>query len=59
MHEQKICSLLGTGPLGVNTNCKGSRCAWWDEERSLCSLVSIAQSLNGMDRGGIATTEVV
>lgn len=58
MNEKKVCPLLGAGPLGVNTNCKGNRCAWWEEEQGRCALVSIAQSLNSLDRDGIGTYEV-
>lgn len=53
MNEQKICPLLGAGPLGINTNCKEGCCAWWDEED--CAIITIAQSLQGLDRGGIVT----
>lgn len=27
--ENKICPLLSSGPIGINTDCKGERCAWW------------------------------
>ena len=57
MNEPKICPLLGTGPLGVNTNCKGDHCAWWEEEWGCCALVSLAQSLNSLERDGITTCE--
>lgn len=41
--DAKICPILGAGPLEVNTNCKGERCAWF--VRGCCVLVDIADSL--------------
>ena len=60
MNEQKICPLLAAGDSDhtpLSAQCKGDRCAWWEEERDCCALVSMGQSLNGMDRHGIRTFE--
>lgn len=55
MNEQKICPLLGAGPLGVNTNCKCDRCAWWDGD--CCAVLSMAIHLEGLDVDGITAHE--
>lgn len=47
------CPLLGTGPLGINTNCKKDRCAWFhleyhqdgDYTDGKCALLRIADAL--------------
>ena len=45
----KICPILAAGDPGYNAQpgvqCKGKLCAWWDEERSMCALVSAAVAL--------------
>lgn len=34
-------------PVGEDTYCNGEGCAWWDKNR--CSILSIAQSLSGIE----------
>lgn len=42
--EPKICPILGAGPLEVNTNCKGERCAWYIEGQHRCAMAVLAES---------------
>lgn len=51
MYEQRICPLLGVGPLGVNTNCKGDRCAWWDTLYCRCALLTLVSSVERLQEG--------
>ncbi len=53
MNEQKICPLLGAGPLGINTNCKESRCAWWTGQE--CAMITLALSVEELNNSGIVT----
>ena len=55
MDDTKICPLMGAGPLGINTNCKGDHCAW--AYGGTFALVSIARSLDSLDTGGVTTYE--
>lgn len=57
MNEQKTCPLLGAGPLGVNTNCKGDRCAWWTGAE--CAMLCVAEALGSLDTSGIIIYEGV
>lgn len=41
--EPKICPILGAGPLEINSNCKGERCALCVNGH--CAFVDIAVSL--------------
>lgn len=52
MNEQKTCPLLFAGAVNeIELECRPNLCAWAYEGR--CALVSIAQSLDSMDRGDI------
>ena len=44
--KNKICPVLGAGPLEVNTNCKGECCAWWTS-RKCCALLMLAEAADG------------
>lgn len=49
-----ICPMLKQGntvpPCKRDGGDKGTPCAWWDHEQKRCSIVSIANSLSGIER---------
>lgn len=52
----RICPLFFSSGADLEEfECRPDRCAWWEEERGRCALVSIAQSLSSLDRDGIGT----
>ena len=50
MHEEprKICPLLGSGPVEINTDCKEDRCAWWDDAEQRCVLHVVRKTLDNI-----------
>lgn len=41
--DQKICPILGAGPVEINTNCKQERCSWY--RNGGCILAEVADGL--------------
>lgn len=51
--KKKVCPLMGAGPLGVDTDCKEGRCAWWDG--CGCAMLGLAVSFGWLNNNGITT----
>lgn len=41
--KNKICPILGAGPLEINTDCKRESCAWFTSSKC-CALLLLAES---------------
>jgi len=45
-------NLTGDGEfIGAAADCLKEECAWWDEEKNLCSLKVMAKELSRLQRG--------
>lgn len=55
MSTPKICPVLASGPLEINTNCKEERCAWWTGCE--CAMLCVAETLGDMETTGIIVHE--
>lgn len=41
----KLCPILGSGPVEINSNCKEERCALWNESAARCNISVIAEDM--------------
>lgn len=55
--EHRICPILGSGPVEINSNCKEERCALWNEPAARCSIAIIAEDMRSASADHSAIAE--
>lgn len=55
MNESRICPLLSRAAPGGQHECEKNRCAWYDRAERMCAVLTLALTLDNMDREGIQT----
>lgn len=54
MNEARICPLMTLSADGER-DCEKTRCAWYDREERMCAVLTLALTLDNLDREGIQT----
>lgn len=51
--EHKICPILGSGPVEINSNCKMEHCALWVKAgaEGRCAIAVIAEEMRSASAG--------
>jgi hypothetical protein len=39
--SDKVCPIISAGADGRQARCLADKCAWWDDKRGLCAVLSL------------------